>query len=119
MLISSLQSGSAMVMFLSINITTLTSVPAAMSGVAGALLQVSLQLGAVIALSVQAGFLTIHPGNVENFSNVQASFWFMFGWLLLNAIFVFVFYKHGKVVAGSEAAAKLEKEGKKVETVSV
>ncbi|TYJ52050.1 hypothetical protein B9479_007351 [Cryptococcus floricola] len=85
-----------MVLFLSCNIVIMTSAPPDMSGVAGALFQVSLQLGTVIGLSVQAGLLTLHPGGMTNFTNVQASFWFVLGWLLLNALICAVFYRQGK-----------------------
>ncbi|ODO09487.1 hypothetical protein I350_03087 [Cryptococcus amylolentus CBS 6273] len=85
-----------MVLFLSCNIVIMISAPPDMSGVAGALFQVSLQLGTVIGLSVQAGLLTLHPGGMTNFTNVQASFWFVLGWLLLNALICAVFYRQGK-----------------------
>lgn len=82
-----------------------------MSGVAGALLQVALQLGAVISLSVQAGLFTLKPGNFQNFYNVQASFWFQGGWLLVNVIVFLIFFRPGRVAEGSEAAAAKEKGG--------
>ena len=82
-----------------------------MSGVAGATLQVSLQLGTVIALSVQAGLLTLKPGTFENFANVQASFWFQAGWLLLSVIVFLIFFRPGRVAQGSEAALAQEKGG--------
>jgi hypothetical protein len=104
-------SGAAMMSFLGTNITVMTSVPAEMSGVAGALLQVALQVGAVVGLSVQAGLLTINEGSFENFANVQASFWFQFGWCLFNLIIFMVFFRPGRVAAGSEAAKAQDEEG--------
>ncbi|OCF32711.1 efflux protein EncT [Kwoniella heveanensis CBS 569] len=101
-------SGAYMAAFLGTNITVMTSVPPAMSGVAGAMLQVSLQVGAVLGLSVQAGLLTIKPGSLSNYANVQASFWFQFGWTALNALIIIVFFRPGKAAPGSAAAAKLE-----------
>lgn len=100
-----------MMSFLGTNITVMTSVPAEMSGVAGALLQVALQVGAVVGLSVQAGLLTINEGSFENFANVQASFWFQFGWCLFNLIIFMVFFRPGRVAAGSEAAKAQDEEG--------
>ncbi|WWC91453.1 uncharacterized protein L201_006399 [Kwoniella dendrophila CBS 6074] len=92
-----LGSAAQMGVFLGANITVMTSVPTSMSGVAGALFQVSLQVGAVIGLSIQAGLLTLYSNdNVKNYHNIQASFWFEFGWLILNAILVLVFYQHQK-----------------------
>ena len=85
----------------------MTSVPPETSGVAGAMLQVCLQVGAVLGLSIQAGLLTIKPGNIENEYNVQASFWFEFGWCILNAILVLVLYRN-KAAPGSEAAQQIE-----------
>jgi hypothetical protein len=86
------------------SITVMTTVPPQMSGVAGAMLQVSLQVGAVIGLSVQAGLLTRRPGLIANYENVQASFWFQFGWCLFNLIIFLAFFRAGKVAEGSEAA---------------
>ncbi|WVQ79735.1 hypothetical protein IAT38_001835 [Cryptococcus sp. DSM 104549] len=103
-------SGANMASFLGTNITVMTSVPPQMSGVAGAMLQVSLQVGAVVGLSVQAGLLTLHPGSISNWSNVQASFWFQFGWGILNAIIIVAFFRPGKAAEGSAAAAKLNGE---------
>jgi hypothetical protein len=79
----------------------MTSVPPESSGVAGALLQVSLQVGTVIALSIQAGLLTLNPGSFEEFSNIQASFWFQFGWCLFNLAIFLAFYKPGPLAAGT------------------
>ncbi|WWC67475.1 uncharacterized protein I206_101383 [Kwoniella pini CBS 10737] len=105
-------SGAAMASFLGTNITVMTSVPPAMSGVAGAMLQVSLQVGAVLGLSVQAGLLTLNEGSFTNYSNVQASFWFQFGWSLLNMLLIVIFFRPGKAAEGSARADKLEgKEG--------
>ena len=86
----------------------MTSVPPQMSGVAGALLQVALQVGAVVGLSVQAGLLTIHEGAFANFANVKASFWFQFGWTLVNLVAFLIFFRPSKV---AEAAEKHQAEG--------
>jgi len=79
-----------------------------MSGVAGALLQVALQIGAVVGLSVQAGLLTIHEGGFSNFDNVKASFWFQFGWTVFNLIIFVAFFRASKV---AEAAEQNKQEG--------
>lgn len=72
------------------------------------MLQVCLQLGAVLGLSIQAGLLTLQPGNVTNEYNVQASYWFIFGWALLIAILVLVFFRSNKAAPGSEMAKELK-----------
>lgn len=95
-------SGAAMISFLSTNITVMTSVPPEISGVAGAMLQVSLQVGAAISLTVQAGLLTLNPGGMTNYANVQASLWFQFGWLVLNALIIIVFFRQNKMPKISE-----------------
>lgn len=80
----------------------MTSVPPEISGVAGAMLQVSLQVGAAIGLTVQAGLLTLNPGGMTNYANVQASLWFQFGWLVVNALIIIVFFRQSKMPKTSE-----------------
>ncbi|WWD19231.1 hypothetical protein CI109_103689 [Kwoniella shandongensis] len=99
-------SGGAMASFLGVNITVMTSVPPAASGVAGAMLQVALQVGAVLGLSVQAGLLTLNEGSIANFSNVQASFWFQFGWTVFNLLLIVFLFRPGKKAEGADAAEK-------------
>jgi hypothetical protein len=82
----------------------MTLVPPQMSGVVGALLQSALQVGVVMVFSIQAGFLTIKPGNFTNYANIQASFWFQFGWLLFNALIIAVFFRVRKPEAPKIAA---------------
>jgi len=94
--------------FVGINVTIMTAVPPEMSGVAGALVQVSYQIGVVIALSIQAGLLTIKPGSISNWGNVQASYWFQFGWAIFNAGIVAVAYRSKKQVTDA-AAGRAEK----------
>jgi hypothetical protein len=79
------------------------------------MLQVSLQVGAVLALSVQAGLLTRKPGLIANYENVQASFWFQFGWCIFNFLVFLAFFRPGEAAPGSEAAqaaAKAKAEAK-------
>ena len=57
----------------------------------------SQQIGTVVSMSVQAGLLTIHPGSLSNWANVQASFWFMFGWSILNALLAVAFLRRPSV----------------------
>lgn len=92
------------------SITIMTSVSPEQSGVAGAMLQVSLQVGAVIGLSVQAGLLTIHEGTFVNYSNVQASFWFQFGWCLFNLVIFLAFFRAGRAAEGSELHKQMSRQ---------
>lgn len=57
--------------------------PPEQAGVVGAVLQTSMQASTVIALSIQAGLLTVQPGGLENMANVRVSWYFQLGWLVL------------------------------------
>lgn len=70
------------------------------------MLQVCLQLGAVIALSIQAGLLTIKPGAYTTWYNVQASFWFQAGWFFLNAILIAIFFRPWQTAAAQKENAE-------------
>ena len=70
----------AVMEFLTNRVGAMTAAPPEQAGVAGALLQAAIQAGNVVALTIQAGLLTIHPGGVADFRNVAASFYFMIGW---------------------------------------
>lgn len=116
-----------MAVFIATNVTILSSVPPEASGVAGAVFAVCLQLGGVIGLSIQAGLFTIRPGTFFNEYNVQASFWFAFGWAILSTILVLVFYRHvaapnsemAKQMAQKEAEAGSEELSPRGETTIV
>lgn len=56
-----------------LSVGVITAVPAQTSGVASALLQVSFQAGSTIALAIQSGLLTVYPGSIGNWANVQVS----------------------------------------------
>ena len=86
----------------------MTTVPPDQAGVAGALLQVMLQIGAATGISVQAGLWTVHPGSVTNFANVQLSWWLVVGWIALFALLFAVFYRQpdeSETAAGGDIAA--------------
>ena len=87
----------------------MTSAPPAMAGMAGAIVQIAYQVGAVIGLSVQAGLLTVKPGSISNWGNVQVSYWFQAGWCIMNAILVLVFLHVRKPAApAAKPEAKAE-----------
>ena len=71
----------------------MSAVPAEMGGVAGATLQTFVQAGNAIALAIQAGFLTIKPGGVTDFLNIQLAFSFMVAWGAVCVIGFWVFYR--------------------------
>lgn len=85
-----------MAAFTGTNVAIMTSVPAEMSGVTGAILQVGLQLGGTIAFAVQAGMLTVNPGGLENPENLRASLYFQMGWAALWLIMFLAFYRNPK-----------------------
>lgn len=80
----------------------MTTSPSSQAGVVGAILQTAIQAGNAIALTVQAGLFTIHPGGLADFRNVQASFWFMFAWGGACAIGFWVFYRTPERKEGEE-----------------
>ncbi|ORY31645.1 major facilitator superfamily domain-containing protein [Naematelia encephala] len=97
-------SAAAAIAYLGMNIFLMSSVRPQEAGVVGALFQTALQMGAAVALAAQAGLLTLNPGDVSDFANVQASFWFMFGWYLCNALgMLFLYRALPKVDKGIEA----------------
>lgn len=70
--------------------------PPGREGVLGATLQTSQQTSSVLALSIQAGLWTTHPGGVHNWKNVQTSWYFELGWTILWLIGFVVFYRPSK-----------------------
>lgn len=80
----------------------MTAVPPDQAGVAGALLQSLMQLGSAAGISIQDGLFTVHPGSVDNFANVQISWWFGVGWVGLFAIIFAACYRQPKVADSSE-----------------
>lgn len=103
-----------MAVFTGTNVGVMTSVPAEMSGVAGAVLQVALQVGSAVALSIQAGLLTIEPGWIYNFNNVRASWLFQLGWGIVWLIGFVVFFRPGKNAVSSDADGAEQGEAKRV-----
>jgi MFS family permease len=93
--------------FTATNAGIMTAVPPEMAGVAGAVLQVALQVGSAVALSIQAGLLTIEPGNITNWVNVRASFIFVLGWGLVWVLGFLVFYRPVRK-SGQEEEAQRE-----------
>ncbi|TYJ57194.1 hypothetical protein B9479_002109 [Cryptococcus floricola] len=67
----------------SVNLLVIMSVPHQMAGTASAIVQVALQIGCAIAIAIQASFLTIHPGGLADFRNLQISYYFQMGWIVL------------------------------------
>jgi hypothetical protein len=53
------------------------------------------QTGVALALPTQSGLLTYRPGSVKNWTNVEASFWFQFGWCTICALLSAIFFKEG------------------------
>lgn len=97
-------SAGTMVAYTGVNVLVMTSVPSEIAGVAGSVLQVSLQVGSAVALSVQAGLFTVHPGSIYNSANVQASYYFQLGVTALLLVAFIVFYKPSKAPASARSA---------------
>lgn len=102
-------SAGTMLVFTATNVGIMTSVPPEMAGVAGAVLQVALQVGSAVALSIQAGLLTIEPGNLTNWVNVRTSFIFEIGWGVVWLVGFLVFFRPGKKASAEEKAEEGER----------
>jgi hypothetical protein len=83
----------------------MTATPPSQAGVVGAIFQTSVQAGSAIALTVQAGLLTIYPGGIHDFRNVAASWYFMIAWGGINLVAFWVFRRRTPEVAGRVVAA--------------
>jgi len=103
-------SSGMMIVFTGANVGIMTSVPPEMGGVAGAMLQTAFQVGSAVALSIQSGLLTVNPGSISNFENVQTSFYFEMGWGIVWLIGFVLLYRPKKT-ATAEGDAE---EGKRV-----
>lgn len=88
-----LDSGGNMAAFTGTSVAIMTSVPADMAGVTGAVLQVGLQLGATIGFATQAGLLTVTPGGLQNPENLRASLYFQLGWCTLWLVGFLALYR--------------------------
>ena len=63
------------------------------------MLQTSMQIGVNVALSVQAGLLTVQPGDIYNFANVRASWYFEMGWTVVWLLGIIWLYRPSKDLA--------------------
>lgn len=95
-------SAANMITFSALNVGIMTVVPPEMAGVAGATLQVALQVGSAVALSIQAGLMTTNPGGLENFANPQASFYFVIGWGIVWLVGFLAWYRQPKADPNDE-----------------
>ncbi|WVW86525.1 hypothetical protein I302_108574 [Kwoniella bestiolae CBS 10118] len=86
-------SGGMQVVLLSTNVGIMLAAPSERTGILGAILQMSMQTSSVVALSIQAGLLSIHPGGIYDIRNVQASWYFEMGWTALWLAGFLIFYK--------------------------
>ncbi|WWC93545.1 hypothetical protein V866_000380 [Kwoniella sp. B9012] len=80
----------------SCNVCAMMSVDPHESGVAGAILQTSFQIGSTVALSIQSGLLTVYPQSYFDIRNIRASWYFMLGWTVVWTIVFAVLYRQPK-----------------------
>lgn len=78
------------------SVGAMMSAPTEQAGVVGAILQTAVQAGNAIGLSIQSGLLTIHPGGVDDFRNVAASFYFIIAWGGAWLLLFWCFYRPTK-----------------------
>ncbi len=79
--------------FLAINTSNVQAFPADRSGVAGALVQSSVQIGSIISLSVQAGLYSKVDNNLADWRGTQYGFYYCIAWLGLTALAVTLFFR--------------------------
>ncbi|KAJ9092463.1 hypothetical protein QFC20_007350 [Naganishia adeliensis] len=106
--------------FLALNIGIIQAVPPESSGVAGALLQVSLQIGSVIGLSVQAGLYSRVDNDLSNWKGTQYGYGLDIAWLGVSLLAFIIFYHpeaSRKVL--SELEEKEKTHGERIETADV
>ncbi|KAL7419423.1 hypothetical protein Q5752_006261 [Cryptotrichosporon argae] len=107
-----LGSGGMNAAFTGTTVGVMLAVPSDMAGVAGAVLQVAFQAGAAVGFAVQAGLLTVNDGGVANYENIQASFYFQLGWIILWLVGFLVLYRPAENV--STGAADSAEQGRPV-----
>ena len=73
--------------------------PSQSSGIVGAVYSMSTQISVVIALAIQAGMFSVHPGGILNRSNIQLSFYVELGWTVACLLGFMVFYWPGRTWA--------------------
>ncbi|OCF39351.1 hypothetical protein I317_06836 [Kwoniella heveanensis CBS 569] len=86
-------SGGMQVVLLSTNVGIMLAAPPERTGIVGAILQMSMQTSSVVALSIQAGLISIHPDGIHDLRNVHASWYFEMGWTALWLVGFIVFYR--------------------------
>jgi hypothetical protein len=89
------------------SVGVLLAAPPERAGVVGAALQASMQTSTVVALSIQAGLLTLRPGGLNTFANVRASWYFELGWTVVWLLGFILLYRPNKEVHRKEAAGEL------------
>lgn len=89
-----------------VNVAIFRTTPKERSGLTGAALNSALQLGCVLSIAAVTGITTSvneqQPGDPYN--GIAASFWWLLGCVVLEAIIVAVVYREGKNVRGEDAS---------------
>ncbi|KAM0749875.1 MFS general substrate transporter [Meredithblackwellia eburnea MCA 4105] len=102
-------SGGMQTVLLSTNVCVMLAAPPERTGVIGAALQTAWQTSTVVALSIQAGLLTVYPGGISNVTNVRTSWYFELGWTLVWLVGFIALYKPLKQIEDIEEAFPVEK----------
>lgn len=71
----------------------------------GAIIQTAVQAGNAVAVSIQAGLMTIYPGGISDFRNIAVSFYFILGWGALWLVLFWVCFRQPPVGDSKRAVA--------------
>ncbi|ORX35382.1 major facilitator superfamily domain-containing protein [Kockovaella imperatae] len=107
------------VILLSGNVGIMMTAPPDLTGAVGAVYSMSTQLSVVVALSIQAGMWSVHPGGIHDRSNIRLSFYVELGWLVLWFIGFVIFYRPGKSWDSDEDTAEIESATSKTEQSTI
>jgi hypothetical protein len=72
--------------------------PSERTGTIGAMYQTALQIGGVLALSIEGGMLSVYGGGIHNFKNVRLSFYVEMAICVAWLVGFVVLYKPAKSI---------------------
>lgn len=91
--------------FLALQVSIIQALPPSASGVAGGLLQIFLQIGSVIGLSVAAGLFSRVDNNLADWKGSQYYMYFDIAWVAFTMLMLAIFWRqHDAPLATSKSS---------------